>query len=122
MIKNMNSKMTSNSQLLTTEPKNKNKNKLSKPLEWEQNHRNGDHMDVYQWGGGANGGKFTGNKQHKWQVQNRQDKVKNNIKNVEAKVLIGTTHGHELRGQECGWEGGMAEGNTVGKNGTTVIA
>ena len=32
----MNSKMTTNSQLLTTEPK-KNKNKLSKQIEQEQN-------------------------------------------------------------------------------------
>ena len=40
--------MTTNSQLSTTEPKkNKNKNKL----EQEQNHRNGDHMEGYQWGG-----------------------------------------------------------------------
>ena len=31
---------------------NKNKNKLSKQLEQEQNHRNGDHMEGYQWGGG----------------------------------------------------------------------
>ena len=46
----MNSKMTTNSQLPTTEPK-KNKNKLSKQLEQEQNHRNGDHMEGYQWGG-----------------------------------------------------------------------
>ena len=45
----MNSKMTINSQLSTTEPKNKNK--LSKQLEQEQNHRNGDHMKGYQWGG-----------------------------------------------------------------------
>ena len=44
-IKTMNSKMTTNSQLLTTKPKkNKNKNKLSKQLEQEQNHSNGDHM------------------------------------------------------------------------------
>ena len=51
MIKNMNSKMTTNSQLLTTEPKkNKNKNELSMQLEQEQNHRNGDHMEGYQWG------------------------------------------------------------------------
>ena len=42
----MNSKMTPNSQLSTTEPK---KNKLSKQLEQEQNHRNGDHMEGYQW-------------------------------------------------------------------------
>ena len=43
----MNSKMTTNSQLLTTE--SKNKNKLSKHLEQEQNHRNRDHMEGYQW-------------------------------------------------------------------------
>ena len=49
----MNSKMTTNSQLSTTEPKrNKNKNKLSKQLEQEQNHRNGDHMEDYQQGSG----------------------------------------------------------------------
>ena len=46
----MNSKMTTNSQLSTTEPeKHKNKNQLSKQLEQEQNHRNGDHMEGYQW-------------------------------------------------------------------------
>ena len=44
--------MTTNSQLSTTEPKNKNKNKLSKQLEQEQNHRNGVHMEGYQWGEG----------------------------------------------------------------------
>ena len=48
-IKNMNSKMTTNSQL-STEPKNKNKKKVSKQLEQEQNHRNGDHMEGYQKG------------------------------------------------------------------------
>ena len=61
----MNNKMTTNSQLSTTEPKNKNKNELSKQLEQEQNHRNGDHMEGYQWGGegGENGEKWgTGNK------------------------------------------------------------
>ena len=48
----MNSKMTTNSQLSTTEcKKNQNKNKVSKQLEQEQNHRNGDHMEGYQWGG-----------------------------------------------------------------------
>ena len=57
--------MTTNSQLSTTEPKNKNK--LSKQLEQEQNHRNGDHMEGYQWGGG--GGEWredTGKKKHNW--------------------------------------------------------
>ena len=61
MIKNMNSKMTTNSQLSTTEPKKQNqtKNKLSKQLEQEQNHRNGDHVEGYHWGGerGREGGK-----------------------------------------------------------------
>ena len=45
------SKMTTNSQLSTTEPKknkNKNKNKLNKQLEQEQIHRNRDHMEDYQ--------------------------------------------------------------------------
>ena len=48
----MNSKMTTNSQLSTTEPKKKHKKELSKQLEQEQNHRNGDHMEGYQQGGG----------------------------------------------------------------------
>ena len=49
MIKTMNSKMTTNSQVSTTEPKKtKIKNKLSKELEQEENHRNGDHMEGYQ--------------------------------------------------------------------------
>ena len=46
MIKTMNSKMTINSQLSTTETKNKNK--LREQLEQEQNHRNGNHMEGYQ--------------------------------------------------------------------------
>ena len=49
MIKNMNSKVTTNSQLSKTETKNII-NKLSKQLEQEQNHRNGDHMGGYQQG------------------------------------------------------------------------
>ena len=47
MIKNVNSEMTRNSQLSKSEPKKKTK--LSKQLEQEQNHRNGDHMEDYQW-------------------------------------------------------------------------
>ena len=49
MIKTMNNKMTTNSQLSTTEPK---KQKLSKQLKQERNHRNGDHMEGFQWGVG----------------------------------------------------------------------
>ena len=57
--------MTTKSQLSTTKPKKKNKtrNKLSKQLEQEQNHRNGDHMEGYQWGsrrGGEWGEKVQG--------------------------------------------------------------
>ena len=49
----MNSKMTKNSQLSTTEPKKK----LRNPLEKEQNHRNGDNKEGYpQEGRGENGG------------------------------------------------------------------
>ena len=62
----MNSKMTINSQLSTTEPKSKTKNELSKQLEQEQNHRNGDHMEVYQQRRGWIMGKDTGNKKHNW--------------------------------------------------------
>ena len=63
----MNSKMTTSSQLSTTEPKKQNQ-KLSEQLEQEQNHRNGDHMEGYQWGGGGvrMGKKGTGNKKHSW--------------------------------------------------------
>ena len=57
----MSCKMTTNSQLSTTEPKktkqNKTKKPLSKQLEQEQNHRTGDHMEGYQQGSGREGGK-----------------------------------------------------------------
>ena len=43
--------MTTNSQLSTTEPI-KQTQKLSKQLEQEQRHRNRDHIECYQWGGG----------------------------------------------------------------------
>ena len=43
----MNSKMTTKSQLSTTEPK-KQKQKLRKRLEHEQNHKNGNHMEGFQ--------------------------------------------------------------------------
>ena len=50
----MNSKMTRNAKLSTTEPKkSKSKNELSKQLEQEQNHRNQDHMEGYQRGRGG---------------------------------------------------------------------
>ena len=52
----MNSKMTTNSQLSTTEPKKKNEQ--SKQLEQEQIHRNRDHMEGYQRGGGERGKRY----------------------------------------------------------------
>ena len=66
----MNSKMTTNSQLLTTEPKKqKQKQNLSKQLEQEQNQRNGDHMECFQWGAGwIVKQKGRGNKKHNWQA------------------------------------------------------
>ena len=115
----MNSKMTTNSQLSTNELKKskekQRKQKLSKQLEQEQKHRNGDHMEGYQWGWGR--GKGTGNKKQNRQVQNRQGEIKNSIGNGEAKELICTTHGHELR-----WEGSSGQRGIKGGTGTTVIA
>ena len=48
------------------------------------------------------GEKGTRNKKHKQWVQNRQGEVKNSIGNREAKELISTTHGCELRGSNAG--------------------
>ena len=64
----MNSKMTTNSQPSTTEPKNKNKDKLSKQLEQEQIDRKWRSHAGLSVGMGRrdNGGKGTGNKKHKW--------------------------------------------------------
>ena len=42
------------------------KNKLRKQLEQEQNHRNGDHMEGYQWGGGGMEMGGQGNKKRNW--------------------------------------------------------
>ena len=51
MTKNLNQKMTTNSQLSTTEPKKQKQTEHT--LEQEQNHRNGDPTESYQWGGGG---------------------------------------------------------------------
>ena len=81
-------------------------------------------MEGYQWGRGwGKRGKGTGNKQHKWQVENRQGEVKNSIGNEEAKELICMTHGHVLRGGRNGvGEGMQGREELRGGNGTTVIA
>ena len=51
----MNSKNDSKLTVINNHTYNKNKSKLSKQLEQEQNHRNGDHMEGYQQGGGEAG-------------------------------------------------------------------
>ena len=58
--------MTTNSQLSIIEPQ---KEKLSKQLEQEQNHRNGDHMEGYQWREERRMGEMVGNKKQNWQVK-----------------------------------------------------
>ena len=46
-------------------------------------------MEGYQQASGrGRRGKGTENKQHKWQVENRQGEGKNSIGNIEAKELI----------------------------------
>ena len=65
-------------------------------------------MEGYKRAVGQNGGKGTGNKKHKWQVQNRQGEVKNSMGNGEAKELLCMTHGHELRWGM--WMGGGVQG------------
>ena len=64
----MNSKMTTNSQLSTNEPKRKQKQqKLSKQPEQEQNQRNGHHTEGLQWGGGKVEWRGKGTRQkHNW--------------------------------------------------------
>ena len=44
----MNSKKDSKLTVINNHTKNKNKNKLGKQLEQEQNHRDGDHMESCQ--------------------------------------------------------------------------
>ena len=46
----MNIKNESKLTVINDHTYNKNKSKLSKQLEQEQNHRNGDHMEGYQQG------------------------------------------------------------------------
>ena len=45
--------MTTKSQISTTEPKKQKQKRLCKQLEQEQIHKNGDHMEGYQWEGGV---------------------------------------------------------------------
>ena len=65
--------------------------------------------------GAERGGKGMGNKKHKWRAQNKQGEVKNSMGNVEAKELICTTHGHELRWGNDGGRRDKVEGNNGGE-------
>ena len=90
----MNIKMAINSHLSTI--KYKKQTKQTKRIKTEsQIQRSFGGLSVGK-GKGGNEGKGTGNKKHKWQVQNRQGQVKNSIGNVEAKELICMTYGHDL--------------------------
>ena len=63
-------------------------------------------MEGYQQGSGrGRGGKGTENKQHKWQIENRQWEGKNSIGNVHAKELVSMTHRNELQGGNVGGRG-----------------
>ena len=104
--------MTTNSQLLTTEPKTETKTN-------QANNQNGNKIiemettwKVISGGvGGERREKGTENKQHKWQVEDRQEEVKNSIGNAEAKMYMAL--GHELKGGmwvEGGTQGGRNEG------------
>ena len=99
----MNSKMTTNSQLLTTEPNKKQK-------QTKQTARTGTESKKWRvirwWGEGENGGKGTGIKKQNWQVQNQQGDIKSSKRNGEAKELLCVTHGHELRQGNAGGNGG----------------
>ena len=99
----MNSKMTTNSQLSTTESK-KTKTKQTAKTEMElQKWRSHGGLSTGEWEGKRRG-KGT-KKQHKLQVENRQGEGKNSVGNVEAKEFICMAHGHELKGGNVGRRG-----------------
>ena len=89
----MNTKMTTNSQLSTTESK--------KQKQTQQTTTTGTESQIWRFIGGLSAGRHKGEnwekgariKKHKWQVQDRQGDVKNSIGNGEAKELICSTHG-----------------------------
>ena len=111
--------MTTNSQLLTTKPKKKQKHtkQTTRTGTESQKWRLQRGLSVGEWER-ERGGKGTENKQHKWKVENRQGEVKNNTGNEEAKELICMTYGHELKGGNAGrmWHAGL-RGIKVGKMG-----
>ena len=111
----MNSKMTTNLQLSTTELK-KQKQAKQTTRTGTESQKQRSHRGLSEGrGSGEIGGKGTGNKKHKWQIQNRQEEVKNSIGNGEAKELICMTHGHELRWGNYWWEGSAGQKGINGR-------
>ena len=101
--------MIANLQLSTTEPKTKTKTK-TKPITRtgteSQKWRSHGRLSVGE-GEGEKGGKDTGSKQHKQEIENTQGEVKNSIGDGEVEVLICMTHGHELKGRGMQVGGGV---------------
>ena len=96
----MNSKMTTNSQLLTTKPKKpKTKTKQTRTGTESQKWRSHGGLSEEEWER-ERGGKV----QRRSSINGRQkidrEGGKNTIGNGEAKELRCMTHGHELRGVE----------------------
>ena len=105
MIKSMNCKMTTKSQVSTTEPKKQKHTKQTTRTGTEsQKWRSHGQISAGR-GTRENGGKGTENKKHNWQVQNEQWEVKDSIGSGDAKELLCVMHGHELNGGNAGgWE------------------
>ena len=100
----MKSKMTTNScQQLNLKKQNQTQTKGTRTGMDSQKQRSHGGLSGAK-GKEENGGKGAGNK-HKLQVQNRQGEVKNSLGNVEAKELMCTTHGHELKEGNAGGMG-----------------
>ena len=122
-IKTMNSKVTIKSQLSTTESKKKQKQKQTK-----QTTRTGTESQIqrlfgdYQLRGvmGRMGEKVEGLRSIMDRYKIDGD-IKNSIGNREAKELICTIHGHELRGGDCWREGGGEQREKIGINQNSII-
>ena len=103
---------------------NLKKQKLRKQLEQEKNHRNEDHMEGYQQGGGRMGrGEVQGIRSIVDRCKTDGD-IKTSIGNEEARESICTTHGHELRDRgNAGGNAGTGRKRIKGRenNGTTII-
>ena len=98
--------MTTNHNYQQPNLKKINKNKLSKQLEQEQNHRHGCHLESYQLAGGKGRiGEKVEIQKHNCVGTKQTGEVKNSIGNREAKELTCTTHAYELRRGDH-WRGG----------------